>query len=329
MQILGKTEKWGNYSGNINIYSDLVRADIPKIMSEEKVYGLQFYHFTTPSAETWETFNDLFRQHPHIGLRVLWYYQQDLSFYKHIPNIRNFTISSYHTKEYSQLQSNTKLKHFGIEETKSQAADVSFIREFSDLESLYIDGMKKGLKSTRYLRRLLKLTYRCVKLDDLELLSDPEQLEELRLLFGSYKSLESLIKLSNLKTIEFSRVRQIPSFDFLNSLESLENLEFEGMSNLEAIPELSNLTRLRKIDIYNNLRLKDISSLNRLENLETLNISFAENSKAADRRSIVDQAVEIITASASIKYSNILHWTDATTTARLMDMGIKKLKPKL
>ncbi|MBL3658426.1 leucine-rich repeat domain-containing protein [Fulvivirga sediminis] len=326
MGIFSKKEKWRNFSGNINIYSDLKKTDIPKIIAEENIHSLQLYEFKNPSKQTWETLNDFFKKYPDIGLRVLWYDQQDLSFYKEIPNIRNFTIASFNTKDYSPLLSNTELKHFGIEETKSSAVDLSFIREFSDLESLYVDGMKKGLENTKYLQKLIKLTYRGVKLDNLDFLSDLENLEQLRLLFGSYKNLDSISNLSNLKSIELSRVRQIPNFDFLNSLESLEEIEFEGMSKMEIIPELSNLTKLKKVQIHNNLRLKDISNVGRIENLKALIISFAENSKAADRRSIVDQTVKILLNSKSIKYSNVMHWTDDETTAQLTSNGIEQWK---
>ena len=274
-----KEEKWGNFNGNINIYCDLKKSDIPKLMNEKNIHSLQLYTFENPSKNTWETLNEFYLQFPKIGLRVLWYDTNDLMFYKEIPNIRNFTIASYQTKDYSQLLSNTKLKHFGIEETKSKSVDLSFIREFKDLERLYIDGMKKGLENVKYLKKLQKLTFRGVKMDNLDFLSNSECLEELKLLYGSYKNLDHLSNLKKLKFLELSRVRQIPNFDFLNSLDNLEQIEFEGMSQMEYIPDLSRLTNLKKILINNNLRIKDISAIGKIPNLKIFNLSFAENSK--------------------------------------------------
>lgn len=326
MGIFSKKEKWGNFSGNINIYSDLTKSDIPKIISEENIHSLQLYEFKNPNKQTWETLNEFYKRYPEIALRVLWYDEQDLTFYKYLPNIRNFTIASFNTKDYSALLSNLELKHFGIEETKSTAVDLLFIKEFKNLESLYVDGMKKGLENVKYLKKLKKLTFRGVKMNNLDFLLDLNSLDELRLLFGSYKNLDSLAKLKQLKTLEFSRVRQIPSFDFLNALENLESLEFEGMSKMEEIPDMSSLTRLKKIQIHNNLRIKDISAVGNIKGLKAFIFSFAENSKAADRKSIVNQAVEILMNSNSIKYSNVMHWTDENTTAELNKKGIEQWK---
>ena len=326
MGIFSKKEKWGNFNGNINIYSDLKNSDIPKIIAEKNIYALQLYQFQNPKKGTWETLNRLFEEYPKIGLRVLWYETQDLSFYKEIPNIRKFTIASYNTKDYSTLVSNTKLKHFGIEETKSTAVDISFIKVFEDLESLYVDGMKQGLENVKHLKKLNTLIFRGIKLENLNFLNELGNLNELHLLFGSYKNLESLSNLKQLKSIVFSRVRQIPNFNFLNSMESLEKIEFEGMSKMEGIPDLSNLKLLKKIQIHNNLRLQNIKSVGKIPNLKLLQLSFAENSKVAERQNLIDQAVKILIESKSIEYTNIMHWTDELTTKKLIDKGIKVWK---
>ena len=324
MGIFNKKKKWENFNGNINIYSDLKKSDIPKIIAEDNIHSLQLYQFKNPKKQTWETLNEFYRLYPDIRLRVLWYETQDLSFYKEIPNIRKFSIASFNTKDYSTLLSNTKLTHFGIEETKSTAVDLSFIKEFKDLESLYVDGMKKGLENVKHLKKLKVLTFRGVKMDNLDFLSELNNLEELNLLFGSYKNLDSLSKLKQLKSIEFSRVRHIPNFDFLNSLENLEKIEFEGMSKMEEIPNLSKLTKLKRIHIHNNLRLQNLKSVEGIPNLKLFQLSFAENSKASERKNLIEQSVRILMKSKSVEYTNIMHWTDEETTKRLTEKGIKK-----
>lgn len=319
-------KKWGNFSGNINIYKDLEKENISEIINEQNIHSLQFYQFKNPKNETWEVLNDFFEKYPNIGLRILWYDIQDLSFYNLIPNVRKFTIASYNTFDYSKLQTNTKLKHFGIEETKSVAVDISFIKHLKDLESLYVDGMKKGLSNISFLTNLKKLTLRGVKLKNLDFLIDLKNLEELNLLFGSYQNLDSLSNLKNLKSIEFSRVRQIPNFDFLNSMQNLEKIEFEGMAKMEEIPNLSQLTKLRKIHINNNLRLSKIENIKKIPNLKLLQISFAENSKANERKNIIEQCVKILMDSSTIEYTNIFHWTDEITAKKLNEKGIKNWK---
>lgn len=323
MGIFSRKKKWGNFNGNINIFSDLEKSDIPKIIAEDNIYSLQLFQFENPNKQTWETINEFFKKYPKIGLRIVWYNTQDLSFYNQIPNIRNFTISSFNTKDYSKLNSNINLKHFGIEETKSKAVDISFIKEFKDLESLYVDGMKKGLENIKHLPNLKKLTFRGVKFDNLNFLTELKKLQELNLLFGSYKNLDSISELKQLKSIEFSRVRQIPNFDFLNSLENLEKIEFEGMSQIESIPDLSKLEKLNRIHIHNNLRLQNIKPVGEIPNLKLLQLSFAENQKSSERKSLISQSVDILMKSKSLEYTNILHWTDEKTTKELTKKGIK------
>jgi len=323
MGIFSRKEKWGNYSGNINIYADIKNSDIPKIIAEENIHSLQLYEFKNPNNRTWETINEFFKRYPEIRLRVLWYDKQDLSFYNQIPNVRKFSIASFNTKDYSNLISNTKLKYFGIEETKSKAVDLSFIREFKDLESLYVDGMKKGLENVRYLNELKTLTFRGVKLENLDFLTELKKLQELNLLFGSYKNLDSISKLKQLKSIAFSRVRQIPNFDFLNSLKNLEKIEFEGMSKMESIPNLSELEKLERIHIHNNLRLQNIRPVGEIPNLKLLQLSFAENQKSTEIKNLISQSAEILMKSNTIEYTNILRWTDEKTTKELTDKGIK------
>ncbi|WP_136666906.1 hypothetical protein [Flavobacterium sp. H122] len=325
-KIFDKKEKWSNFSGNINILSDLTESDIPKIIAEKNIHSLQLYQFQNPQKQTWRTLNEFFLKYPDIGLRILWYEAQDLSFFKEIPNVRKFTIASFNTSDYSQLQYNTNLKHFGIEETKSTAVNISFIKEFKDLESLYVDGMKKGLDNVQFLKNLKKLTFRGIKMDNLDFLSGLKNLEELNLLFGSYKNLESLSNLKQLKFIEFSRVRQIPNYDFLISLENLEKIEFEGMSKMEEIPSLSKLTKLKRIHINNNVRLRNIESISQIPNLKLFQLSFAENSKVAERRNLIEQSIKILLESDTIEYSNIMLWTDELTTKKLLEKGIKVWK---
>lgn len=293
-----------------------------------KMIFIQF-NFTNskiPKKETWEVLNDFYGKHPNIGLNIRWEEPQNLSFYKLIPNIRKFNIASYNTSDFSELQTNTKLKNLGIEETKSTKVDVSFIKELKDLESLYIDGMKKGLENVKSLSKLKRLTFRGIKIENLDFLIDLRSLEELNLLFGSYKNLDSLINLYQLKSIQFSRVRQIPNFDFLNSLINLEKIEFEGMSEMVEIPNLSQLTKLKKIHINNNLRLTKIENISKVQNLKLLQISFAENSKVNERKNLIDQSVKILLNTNSIEYSNIFNWTDEITTKKLNEKGIKNWK---
>lgn len=158
MKIFRRKEKWKNFNGNINIVDNISISDIPKILAEPNLRSLQLYEFKEPNEKTWNTLNELFKQHPEIGMRILWYDQNDFSFLSKIPNIRDVTIASFLSKDFTPFGQNVNLKHFGIEETKSTSVDVSFIKNFSQLKSLYVDGMKNGVENAQRLKHIEKLT---------------------------------------------------------------------------------------------------------------------------------------------------------------------------
>jgi len=107
-------------------------------------------------------------------------------------------------------------------------------------------------------------------------------------------------------------------------LENLEKIEFEGMSKMEEIPNLSKLKKLKSVHIHNNLRLTEVKSVGKISNLKVFQLSFSENSKVSKRKNIIEQSVSILLKSKSIQYTNIMHWTDEETTIKIAKKGIKK-----
>ncbi|PCJ62700.1 MAG: hypothetical protein COA58_16860 [Bacteroidetes bacterium] len=324
MGIFDKKEKWGNFNGNINIYDDLKLSDIPKLIKEKDIHSIQFFQFNNAKNKTWDVLNAFYEERPEIGLRIVWYDEMNFDFYSKLPALRNIDISSFHTSDYTPLLQNKLLTDLGIGETKSNVVDLSFIKEFKSLKTLWIDGMKKGLESTSELSKLERLTFRGVKMNNLDLINNLENLKQLRLLFGSYKNLDAISNVKSIKTLEISRTRQIPNYEFLKSMDNLNSLYFEGMSKMERLPDLSGLTNLKRIQIDNNSRLTDLTNLNQLPNLETFLLFFPENFKAAYRKDLFNQAIDFLLESKTVKYTNLFFWLEDDIKKRLEEKGIKK-----
>lgn len=68
MGLFSRKPKWENYSGNINLVSDIKDSDIPKLISENNIRQIQLYSFTNPNIKTWETLNQFFSKYPKIKL---------------------------------------------------------------------------------------------------------------------------------------------------------------------------------------------------------------------------------------------------------------------
>nr|WP_315423365.1 hypothetical protein [uncultured Pedobacter sp.] len=323
MGLFKHSKKWENFNGNINIYEDLETSDIEELLKEEHLHSLQFYMFKNPSRKTWEVLEQFYRRNPQFGLHIFWYEAVNFCFLDYIPSVRNLSVTSYLTADFIPLLKLPDLKRLSIGETKSTSVDVSFVSEFRSLESLYIDGMKKGLDCISKLSALKVLTLRGVKLANLNMIFGLENLRELNLLYGSYKNLEAISSAKNLQILEISRTRQIPNFSFLDSLGNLISLTFEGMSKMEVLPDLKGLINLKKIQIDNNSSLTDISAVEQLKKLEQLVIFFPENFKAEFRRTILSQMTRVLLNSTTIKFSTLINFMEEPTQIALKIKGIE------
>jgi uncharacterized protein YcfL len=324
MAVFETKMKWGNFSGNINIYRDLKKSDISKLAAEKNIHSVQFYQFINPKRKTWAVLNEFYREHPQIGLRVHWYDQINFDFYAQLTSLKNIDISSFNTSDYTPLLQNRKLTDLGIGKTKSSVVDLSFIGEFTKLTTLYIDGMKKGLESASELSKLERLTLRGVKMNNLSLIENLKNLKQLRLLFGSYKDLDSIATSKSLKTLELSRARQIPNYDFFEPMDNLNSLYLEGMSKMEKLPSLSGLKNLKRFQIDNNSRLIDITNINQLSRLEIFILTFPENFKSEYRKKVISQALDFLLNSNTIKYTNLYLFLNKNMKEKLRANGIQE-----
>ena len=324
MSIFNKKEKWKNFGGNINIYADLKKSDIPKLANENNIHSIQFYEFKTPNNDTWETLNSFYKENPKIGLTIFWYEETNWDFLKLIPSVKDLKLKSYLTKDFAAITKYVDLEHLHLGETKSVAVDVSFIKEFQNLKVLSIDGMKKGIHFAEHLKKLWSINLRGVKLKNLDFISSLENLRLLKLMFGSYEDLNTLYKLSKLEYLGISRTRKIDNYEFLRGLKNLEFLHFEGMSRIEKIPDLSGLKGLKKIQIENLSKLKDISSITEVKTLEEFFLSFPENFKASQRDLLIKQAIDISLKLPNLRMSSVLHLEGYEKLNDLIKNGVEK-----
>lgn len=163
-------KNWKNFSGNINIYNNLRNSDISKLIKEPNIHTIQFFEFKNPNKKTWKVLNNFYKKYPDIRLRISWDDTVDFNFLKYLQAVKKFAISSYMTTDFTPIRDYLKLTALSIGETKSVAIDLSFVSDLKDLKYFYVDGMKKGLESVSQHENLEVLTFRGVKLPDLELI---------------------------------------------------------------------------------------------------------------------------------------------------------------
>ncbi|NCQ81990.1 hypothetical protein GW750_04210 [bacterium] len=301
----------------------MVESDIENLIKEKNIHSLQFYAFKIPSVKTWETLNVFYGRYPEIGLTIFWHDAVDFTFLIKIPNVRNFGVNSFLTKDFKSIEIIPQLTKLHLGETKSTAVNIEFIKKFTDIEILNIDGMKKGIENIKYLTKISSLSLRGVKLKNLNWISSLQKLKLLKLMFGSYQSLESLAELKHLEYLGISRVRQIENYEFLKGLINLKFLHFEGLATMDTLPSFQGLKNLRKIQIENLSKLENIKEIEFLENLEELLFLFPENFKASDRNLLLDKLFEIALKLPNLKMTNLLFWTEHKKYKALLDKGVK------
>lgn len=318
-------KKWKDFNGNINVHGDLADDDIADILTTPHIHSIQFYQFKNPRPETFKVLNDkLFSKRPDIGLSIIWYDPLDWKFMDYIPNVKNLKIQSFLTKDFSPLAQKRDLTQLLISETKSPAVDIRFISEFKDLNTLSIDGMKKGISGIESLKNIQNLNLRGVKLKDLNFIKNFRQLRLIKLMYGHYDDLSILNELTSLVYIGLSRVRGIQDYSFLKDQRTIEFLHFEGMSRIVVLPRLTGTKSLRKIYIENMARLADLDGLRDASRLEEFLLSFPENVNRQLARKLLSQAIDILVELPSIRRTNILEWTDWIDTSRLKEKGLAK-----
>ncbi len=300
--------KWENFNGIINIYEDLDSQDVQKFSHESKIKSVQFHQFESPSLNTWDILNTFYDTNPNIELAINWYSTDNLNFLSNLPSLRKLSIKVFNINDLSIIGS-LDLDSLLIGETKSTTLDISFIENLTDLKTLSIDGMKKGIEKIASLTKLKSLNLRGIKASNIDWISNLTNLELLKLMYGSYSDLSGIEALERLKYIGLSRVKRIEDFQFIDSLKNLEFMHFEGLSDLVSIPKFDVIQKLKKIKLDNLKSLSDIGAIKNANNLLEFLFLLPNSMTKEIRTSLLKQAFQILADLPNIQYTNLFYWS--------------------
>ncbi len=142
------------------------------------------------------------------------------------------------------------------------------IERFSNLETLYIEGHRKGLEAIAGLAQLQDLTLRSVTSPNLDFLSGLQELWSVDLKLGRTTNLAALAKVPNLKYLELWQIMKLDDLSVISELKSLQNLFLESLKRVTQMPKLNNLTSLRRVMLQNMSGMTDFTSLADAPSLE-------------------------------------------------------------
>ncbi|MEA4948747.1 MAG: leucine-rich repeat domain-containing protein [Petrimonas sp.] len=199
----------------------------------------------------------------------------------------------------------TKLIHFGIDlmdsnaQNNSQITSLSFLQNFSNLESLVLRGFHtiEDFSPLSSLERLKELDLCFTEISNIQVLSQLKELEKLDLCCTSVTEIQALSNLTNLTDLDLSHTAVL-GLQVLTNLTSLRKLDLSyldydfsnlkflaklvdlrelnlSVSNVSDIRVLSNLTELRELNLLET-NVSDIRVLANLSNLAKLNLSMTD-----------------------------------------------------
>ena len=153
------------------------------------------------------------------------------------------------------------LKKLGISTASSkQQIDLSILKRFPNLESLFLYNIKDDLKKLIDLKKLQKLTINGINLPDLTNINKTN-IRDLSIGYINDCNLEHLRGNKKLNVLELNKISKIDSIEILKELPNLSYVKLNQLSKIERLPSLMNNKMLEHIVLDNMKGLKDVSEL--------------------------------------------------------------------
>jgi hypothetical protein len=211
------------------------------------------------------------RTYPHVKLRAYGDIS-DLEFLRFVPFVHRFGVDA----AYNSLQSLNGLRHLSqdledltIGWTK-QKLDLSIVRRFTNLKTLYLEGQTKNIEVLSDLVTLEDLTLRSITLPDLSLLLPLDRLQALDLKLGGTKDLGLLPRIGSLRYLELWLIKGLTDISAIGHLPHLRYLFLQALRRVETLPDLTGAVELRRMHLETMKGIRDLRPLATAPALEEL-----------------------------------------------------------
>ena len=187
--------------------------------------------------------------------------------------MRNLKIDLWSLTNLGGLRAIGGLDSFAFGETKSKHHSLAFLARFPSLRKLYIEGHTKDIEVISELNNLEELRLRCVTLPNLSLLTSLKKLTKLEILLGGTTDLEVLQHIPHLRHLELTWIRKLEDVSIIGKLKSLESLQLRALRNVTDLPSLRDLKFLRSVYLETMKGLWDLRAVADAPALERLSLS--------------------------------------------------------
>jgi hypothetical protein len=223
--------------------------------------------------------------YPDVPLRIYGHYSvrlPNLSFLRHYPFISGFQVDLWSLESTAGIDHlPDSLESFGFGQTKSKNISLDFLRRFTRLKDLYLEGHTKNIEAVSTLAHLERLTLRSITLPDLKLLIPLRQLWSLDIKLGGTKDLRLLPQIGGLKYLELWMIKGLQDVSVIAEITTLQNLFLQSLKNVTVLPSFRSLRHLRRVTLDTMKGITDLSPIADAPVLEEL-LVFAANQLKSD-----------------------------------------------
>ena len=226
----------------------------------------------TPSSNELYVLDEIFRINPNIAFRdySLCNKSVDISYLSQLTHLKSLhldiwseienldvlekmnldflALNCFHVKDYSFLKNvSSSIKGLTVElEDKTYKMDINDILHMTELESLGIRNVKKGLSKLPELKNLKKLYLRSVDIKDYSFLQEM-QVQKIYLAFQNVTYFNTFGVNESIEEVSLWMNRNLTDLSFLLQFPNLKKIIVSNQKKIEIIPDLTGLSKLEEI----------------------------------------------------------------------------------
>jgi hypothetical protein len=196
---------------------------------------------------------------------------RDLAFLRRLPPITRFDMYDFGFDAFEQFEHLPEdLHELRLSNTKSSRLSLKFLRRFTRLHTLNIEGHRKDIEAVGEITSLRDLELRSITLPDLSLLKPLVNLESLDIKLGGTKDLRPVAEFGKLRYLEVWQAKGLSDLGPIADLSHLQRLHLESLVQVRSLPSFANLRMLRRAAILCLKSITDISPVAAAPALEEL-----------------------------------------------------------
>lgn len=187
----------------------------------------------------------------------------DLSFLRHLPNVRSVWVFTTSVKDLSGLRYASQLERLAIDRPSCR---MDVLGELVNLTSIHLDDWRPGAAGVFNLTKINNASIRRYPYADLRPMHRWTKLNSLWLAYGGLESLEGIP--ATVTKVELTMLRKFHDIRSISNCHALELLQIQGCKGLTTLDGLEYCRTLRGISIADNKstieNLQPIRHLSRL-----------------------------------------------------------------